>query len=119
MRDILYRQRIKSNKTNINGDFHYWGYMDDGFIGPMGKNEAVGDSEQYTGLRDKNGVKIFEGDIMQYHGDDAVREVKWEQSTCSFCCFGRLCQFHLDSDDGSGHLLVIGNIHENPELINQ
>jgi uncharacterized phage protein (TIGR01671 family) len=73
---------------------------------------------QFTGLRDKNGVKIFEGDIMQWHGDDSTVAVKWEQGTCSYTAFGRLCAMHLKPDEsGDGHLLVIGNIYETPELL--
>ena len=73
---------------------------------------------RYTGLKDANGVKIFEGDIMQWHGDESTVAVKWEQATCSYTAFGRLCAMHLKPDeDGDGHLLVIGNIYENPERL--
>ena len=75
------------------------------------------DLMQYTGLKDANGVKIFEGDIMQWHGDDSIVAVKWEQASCSYTAFGRLCAMHLKPDDcGTGHLLVIGNVYETPEL---
>ena len=73
---------------------------------------------QYTGLKDANGVKIFKGDIMQWHGDDSIVAVKWEQASCSYTAFGRLCAMHLKPDDcGTGHLLVIGNVYETPELL--
>lgn len=72
---------------------------------------------QYTGLEDKNGREIFEGDILK---DDAgIGEVEWVQEHCSYMVFTRNPSIYnrLDSD---GHLNlseVIGNIYENPELL--
>jgi uncharacterized phage protein (TIGR01671 family) len=69
---------------------------------------------QYTGLKDKNGKEIYEGDILknpryeesyvvEYHGDGYVG---WGDDRRSGC--------YLITDED---IEIIGNIHENPELI--
>ena len=90
--------------------------------------ETVG---QYTGLTDKNGTKIFEGDIVatKYklgRGGYYVFEVYYNEN---------LCQFALTINSGSytknkqydwlqltslkaNKVEIIGNIHDNPELLN-
>lgn len=78
---------------------------------------------QYTGLKDKNDVEIYEGDVIRLdgYGDYLV-----EYSPPSFHTklIGRCLEMYMTmndfycQDDASGYE-IIGNIYENPELIEQ
>ncbi|MBF1033775.1 MAG: hypothetical protein HXL02_03370, partial [Candidatus Nanosynbacter sp.] len=74
--------------------------------------------EQFTGLKDINGAEIFEGDIVKY--GDNVGEVFYDSECACFNVSG----FYNGSQDYptmafNEHAVmeVIGNIHENPELL--
>lgn len=73
--------------------------------------ETVG---QYTGLKDKNGKKIFEGDIVQ---DNIIfGEVAWDDKTASFI-IDDIQDGYQGYSDWIHKIEVIGNIHSNPELL--
>ena len=81
---------------------------------------------QYTGLKDKNGVEIYEGDILRNATEKLFGclkfEIRWENRSGRFVLDSS--QEHgwhgLDAttDDSNEYLEVIGNIYENPELLN-
>jgi len=66
---------------------------------------------QYTGLKDKNGKEIYEGDILSdNHG--IIKSIKW--SSIESCMAG----WNLDGYDIQC-MEIIGNIYEQPELIKE
>ena len=79
---------------------------------------------QFTGLKDKNKARIYEGDIITYRwedrkGDEVVNHViKWENGRFLMCPIRSIAQtwnIHLHPYNEEAE--VIGNIYENPELI--
>ena len=77
---------------------------------------------QYTGLKDKNDVEIYEGDIV--YCNDVYYEVIWETakavvfkiSKSSEIKYPKICKqyFGFNAND---HVEVVGNIYKNPELL--
>lgn len=72
---------------------------------------------QYTGLNDKNGIEIYEGDIVRYHNDDPII-VKYENQGFVVSNSRDMCKSPLKIFGFENLWVVIGNIYENPELNN-
>ena len=60
MSDIKFRQLV-------GGNWHYWGYIDGCFVGPITNQQRNPVNCQLTGLRDVNGVEIYEGDLVNIY----------------------------------------------------
>jgi len=138
MSDIKYRQLINEKFRKSNDFiFHYWGYVGGGFVSPLGKNQGS-DSYQFTGLTDKNGVDIYESDIVEFHAhyfngnfdNDYIAEGVIELTEylelhikVTSRKMGSLDQDYFHVTDTTHFqepcIEIIGNIHANPELLNE
>lgn len=136
MREILFRGQLrrKGEKVNMAGEPlpSIWKY---GGVSQYGGGAMIYQAEpkiekfpvygdtvgQYTGLRDKNGTRIFEGDILSAHLDDAFPDEETRGCVC-WHDYGWHIKIgvHLDtleSDWVRRFFKIIGNIHDNPELL--
>jgi len=111
MRDIKFRAWDTIGKRFIR-----WDEMFDYAVESVFDNEFHV-LEQFTGLKDKNGLEIYEGDFIKA-GNDIMRVV-WSGKHASFGLGKAEWAFmHFFAEAVEAHRSeVIGNIHENPELI--
>ncbi len=111
--DFVYGQSFYIDKENNTG------YIANGIddYHPV-KSETVG---QFTGLVDKNGVEIYEGDfvIHRYSKEEGKNDyIIFDTSTLSFMLNDMSYQDWATSEwYDIDNLEVIGNIYENPELL--
>lgn len=113
-RGNLYKYLINAHT----GELEVWGFSDiyDEWYNTYDDKDLI--VQQYTGLKDKNNVEIYEGDIVRYGLNDNevifVDKIAWEYSGWVFLSFdGRYSTplFFLPS------LEIIGNIFQNIDLM--
>jgi len=129
MREIKFRAWLTEEKkmvdvyrldfTDKNGDptFVMWYWVQKGTQAGLSKGFEL---MQYTGLKDKNDKEIYEGDIVaNSYGCLAV--IKWLNSTASFRGIPIQAWVKVNERDtiDTSDLEVVGNIYENPELLEQ
>lgn len=141
MREILFRgqTRRKGEKVRMDGSPVESNWVYGGVLCGSGDHSIIYQTEpdiekkvvytdtlgQYTGLTDKNGVKIFEGDIVEYETGKKVRigRVFFSDFRASFSVTaGKNGSARINNDlfnyiQNRNSVTVIGNIYDNPELI--
>ena len=130
MREIKFRQWLGNR-------YEYWGVGVNccSFVSPCSGiliNAETTTHEQFTGLHDRNGTEIYEGDIIGF-GDDRPGDLSGMYGSLGYVEYsihegafvvtlngGRIVQLadHLLFSSGKTCRCVYGNIHQNPELIN-
>ena len=128
MREILFRGKSVDTNEWIYGHYvHQYGadmiYLPDGVDREYGFDyyhinpETVG---QYTGLTDKNGKNIFEGDIVKtdkFNTPNKLYVIKYDLLLGAFIGEDNGTMYFTTFDGDSELFEIIGNIHDNPELL--
>ena len=120
MKEILFKGKRVDNGEWTEGYFFkswdkvflLWGMTGDSPNMEEVIPETVG---QYTGLTDKNGKKIFEGDIL-LKGFEKVL-VKWNANQCRWGIYSNNYEICGFNESTQGYFEVIGNIYDNSELL--
>lgn len=121
MREIRFRQPIRYKDGRFM-EWHYWGLINDDWITPAilhGAPDTRKESQQFTGLHDKSGREIYEGDVISIrydaNPDNWVRMVvEWNDGAYELLCEG---EFKGTLFYNIRQLEVIGNVFENADLL--
>lgn len=128
-REMLFRGKhihAMDSNEHLNGRWVHGYLSDKNYINDKSlEGEFLVDENticQYTGLTDKNGKKIFEGDILR-HADETILKTVWNDRKYGFaaqCVKGSAllkdCKWGLWEFE-SDEVEVIGNVFDNPELL--
>ena len=127
MREFLFRGKRTDNGEWIKGGIYVQkaddvkdeaAYIIGGSLNNVGcaypvDPETVG---QYTGMTDKNGKKIFEGDIVLYSREEELGQIEYHESEAMFVVVFDTWQTDFDHI-WACDVEIIDNIHDNPELL--
>lgn len=124
MREILFRGKRIADGKWVYGDYCHPDALDeDGYEEHIIIERPADGSEyyvipetvgQFTGLKDRNGNKIFEGDIVR-RSDGSICYVGYVAGVYRF--FEKANRFNEAIYNYYSYVEVIGNIHDNPELL--
>ena len=120
-REILFRGKRKDNGEWVEGYLIPQDWNTKYFIGNirgMDLDEIIPKTRgQYTGLKDKNGRKIFEGDILRGKGKN-VYEVVYPENIAGFVTRGTgVLSVPCMNYGTMKYYEIVGNIYDNPELL--
>lgn len=126
MDKIKFRSAHYYHKDKTFSHFSYWGIIDhkgnqksDCFTSPSSSSNSFRKTEdKYIGRNDKNDKEIYESDILWHSSSESHVKIKYDTSTCAYLCVGLndawdqfLYEFRFND------LEVVGNLHENQELL--
>lgn len=127
-REILFRGKHKEYNEWVEGDFIHEPFGECiQFIRNECRSKIKINPEtvcQYTGLTDKNGRKIFEGDIVRYMDEVIEKEktdkIEYNETHAAFCRLHKSemgFQYLFIDESFANKCEVIGNIFDNPDLL--
>ena len=135
MREIFFRGKDRMGGEWVYGDLyqerHSDGTIKTTIVQPLSVYNVDPDTVgQYTGVVDTNGKQIYEGDIVGYTDRSTGKTsvlgvVRWSREGCFYINTDSIHNYNTENSGANlGHMMpshrsltIIGNIHDNPEMI--